>query len=81
MNSQFEELNSSLIEEVRRQISENGESTENAFTSVFISYLTEHGETKVANSTVSFCLNSQDKIKVNAYSQSDLHKLLQYLLS
>ena len=41
MNSQYDELNSSLIEDVRRQISENGDSTENAFTSVFISYLTE----------------------------------------
>ena len=37
MNSQYDELNSSLIEDVRRQISENGDSTENAFTSVFIS--------------------------------------------
>ena len=81
MNSQYDELNSSLIEDVRRQISENGDSTENAFTSVFISYLTEHGETKVANSTVAYCSNSQDKVKVNAYAYDEYFQTLTLVVS
>ena len=70
-NRELYDFNKELIEEVKNYAAENSENTESAFTSVFLSYLADFGETKAADSEVLYCVKESEKFKVNAYAFSE----------
>lgn len=80
-NLELFEFNKELIEEVKEYAAENSELTESAFTSVFLSYLSDFGETKTADSQVLYCKKETEKIKVNAYAYSEYFQSLTLVIS
>ena len=74
-NLELIDFNLELMEEVKAYASEHSEGSESAFTSVFLSYLADFGETKTADAEVSYCMKESEKFKVNAYSFSEAKNL------
>lgn len=81
MEDYVNNFNSELLEEVHNFSNENSIGTESAFTSVFISYLTEHEETNVANAHITYCSNDKEKIKVNAFAYNEYFQSLTLVVS
>lgn len=75
------DFNRELIEEVKDYATNNSELNESAFTSVFLSYLCEIGETKTADAQIHYCLKESEKIKVNAYAFSEYFQSLTLIVS
>ncbi len=80
-NRELYDFNKELIEEVKNYAAENSENTESAFTSVFLSYLADFGETKAADSEVLYCVKESEKFKVNAYAFSEYFQSLTLIVS
>lgn len=80
-NHELNDFNRELIEEVKEYAAENSEHTESAFTSVFLSYLSDFGETKTADAEVSYCIKESEKFKVNAFAYSEYFQSLTLIVS
>lgn len=80
-NLELIDFNLELMEEVKAYASEHSEGSESAFTSVFLSYLADFGETKTADAEVSYCMKESEKFKVNAYSFSEYFQSLTLIIS
>ncbi len=80
-NRELDDFNQELIEEVKEYASEHSENTESAFTSVFLSYLADFGESKTADAEVSYCMKESEKFKVNAYAFSEYFQSLTLIVS
>lgn len=80
-NRELYDFNQEFIEEVKIYSAENYENTESSFTNVFLSYLSDFGETKTADSEVLFCIKESEKIKVNAYAFSEYFQSLTLIVS
>lgn len=80
-NRELDDFNRELIEEVKEYAAEHSELTESAFTSVFLSYLSEFGETKTADAEVSYCVKESEKFKVNAFAYSEYFQSLTLIVS
>lgn len=81
MSSFIDDFNVELVEEIHKYSTENSVSGENAFTSVFLSYLTEHGETRVSNAEVVYCMSDADNFKVNAFVYDEYFQTLTLVVS
>lgn len=79
--SKLSDFNKELMEDVKIYASENSENTESAFTNVFLSYLSEFGETRTADSQVMYCVKEAEKIKVNAYAFNEYFHSLTLVVS
>ena len=75
------DFNQELIEEVKIYSIENDENSESSFTAVFLSYLSDFGETKTADSEIMYCIKESEKIKINAYAYSDYFQSLTLIVS
>lgn len=75
------DFNNELVEEIHRYLDEHSCSAEGAFTSIFLSYLTEHGETRVSNAEIVYCYNSIHKFKINAYVYDEYFQTLTLVIS
>lgn len=75
------DFNQELIDEVKAYAAEHSELTESAFTNVFLSYLSEFGETKTADAEVSYCVKESEKFKVNAFAYSEYFQSLTLIVS
>lgn len=80
-NHELADFNQELIEEVKEFAAEHSEHTESAFTSVFLSYLSDFGETKTADAEVSYCMKESEKFKVNAFAYSEYFHSLTLIIS
>lgn len=80
-NHELNDFNREFIEEVKEYAAENSEHTESAFTSVFLSYLSDFGETKTADAEVSYCIKESEKFKVNAFAYSEYFQSLTLIVS
>lgn len=80
-NHELNDFNRELIEEVKEYAAENSEHTESAFTSVFLLYLSDFGETKTADAEVSYCIKESEKFKVNAFAYSEYFQSLTLIVS
>lgn len=80
-NRELYDFNQELIEEIKTYSAENYENSESSFTNVFLSYLSDFGETKTADSEVLFCSKESEKIKVNAYAFSEYFQSLTLIIS
>lgn len=80
-NRELVDFNQEFIEEVKEYATEHSELTETAFTNVFLSYLSDFGETKTADAEVSYCMKESEKIKVNAYAYSEYFQSLTLIVS
>lgn len=80
-NRELVDFNQEFIEEVKGYATEHSELTETAFTNVFLSYLSDFGETKTADAEVTYCMKESEKIKVNAYSYSEYFQSLTLIVS
>lgn len=80
-NRELVDFNQEFIEEVKEYATEHSELTETAFTNVFLSYLSDFGETKTADAEVSYCMKECEKIKVNAYAYSEYFQSLTLIVS
>ncbi|MBR5710242.1 MAG: AIPR family protein [Thermoguttaceae bacterium] len=79
-NDELVGFNKELIDEVNEE-REHLNGTESAFTSVFLTYLSEFGETKTADAEVSYCMKESEKFKVNAYAYSEYFQSLTLIVS
>lgn len=75
------DFNQELIEEVKIYSIENDENSKSSFTAVFLSYLSDFGETKTADSEIMYCIKESEKIKINAYAYSDYFQSLTLIVS
>lgn len=80
-NHELNDFNREFIEEVKEYADENSENTESAFTSVFLSYLSDFGEAKTADAEVSYCMKESEKFKVNAFAYSEYFQSLTLIVS
>ena len=80
-NRELVDFNQEFIEEVKEYATEHSELTETAFTNVFLSYLSDFGETKTADAEVTYCMKESEKIKVNAFSYSEYFQSLTLIVS
>lgn len=80
-NRELVDFNQEFIEEVKGYATEHSELTETAFTNVFLSYLSDFGETKTADAEVTYCMKESEKIKVNAFSYSEYFQSLTLIVS
>ena len=80
-NRELVDFNQEFIEEVKEYATEHSELTETAFTNVFLSYLSDFGETKTADAEVTYCMKESEKIKVNAFSFSEYFQSLTLIVS
>ncbi len=82
MNTQqIQELNVELIDEVRQFASDSTMSTIDAFTSVFLNYLSDAGETRTADCEVLCFKNTNEKIRINGYVYNEYFQNLTLVVS
>ena len=79
MGSFIEDFNTELVEEVHKYSNEHSVLSENAF--VFLSYLTEHRESRVANAEITNVSSTAEKFKVNAYVYDEYFQTLTLVVS
>lgn len=78
---QIQELNDELIEEVRQVASDHTMSTIDSFTSVFLNYLSDAGETRTADCEILCYKNTNEKIRINGYSYNEYFQNLTLVVS
>lgn len=81
ITDQMRQFNEELIEEVREYREQEKCSTEDAFTSVFSSYVIDAGETFLNNSNVLSYKKEYEKAKINAYVYDEYFQTLTLVVS
>lgn len=81
ITSQMEEFNEELIEEVKDYSFKNNISTEDAFTSIFTSYIVDAGESYLANCNIVGYQKTNEKMKINGYNYDEYFQTLTLVVS
>ncbi|MDQ0148668.1 AIPR family protein [Eubacterium multiforme] len=78
---QMKEFNEELIEEVREHSLKNNISTEDAFTSIFTSYIVDTGESYLSNCNIISYQKTNEKMKINGYNYDEYFQTLTLVIS
>lgn len=81
ITTQMKEFNQELIEEVKDYSLRNKMSTEDAFTTIFSSYIIDAGESFLANCNVVGYQKTNEKMKINGYSYDEYFQTLTLIVS
>jgi hypothetical protein len=81
LTAQMKEFNEELIEEVKEYSLKNQMSTEDAFTTIFSSYIIDAGESFLANCNVVGYQKTHEKMKINGYSYDEYFQTLTLIVS
>lgn len=81
ITAQMKEFNEELIEEVREYSIKNQMATEDAFTTIFSSYIIDAGESFLSNCNVVGYQKTNEKMKINGYSYDEYFQTLTLVVS
>lgn len=81
ITDQMKEFNHELLEEVREYSIMNKKGTEDSFTSVFVSYMVDAGETSVANCEILSYKKTSEKMRISGYAYDEYFQTLNLIIS
>lgn len=81
ISDQMREFNAELIEEVKEYALANQLSTSDAFTSIYLTYLSDAGETRTADSEVLSYKKTAEEMRINGYVYNEYFQTLTIVVS